>query len=194
MMHAHENIPQSFWAEMINSAAYILNQTGPSSIEGMSPYELWYGKKPGLKHLRVIGSKCYVHVPKQLRVKMDRKAVKGILIGYDHDDGYRIWCEEKHQLMRSRDVTFEEKIIQNETPVVPVDLDCSQQKSQESLQESENKMESSFPRENDFCSNDDLHNEIEDVLEQSDMELIRTQLCDCSTLNVLKGFKTMQCS
>jgi hypothetical protein len=86
IMHAHGNIPQTLWAEIVRSANYILNRTGPSNVPGTSPYELWYGKKPGLKHLRVIGSTCYVHVPKQTRKKMDPKATKGILIGYDHDD------------------------------------------------------------------------------------------------------------
>jgi transposase InsO family protein len=81
IMHAHGNIPQTLWAEIVRSANYILNRTGPSNVPGTSPYELWYGKKPGLKHLRVIGSTCYVHVPKQTRKKMDPKATKGILIG-----------------------------------------------------------------------------------------------------------------
>lgn len=111
MMHAHENLPQGLWAEMINSAAYILNRTGPSSVEGKSPQELWTGKKPNLKHLRIIGCTCYAHIPKINRKKMDKKAVKGFLIGYDNDDGYRIWCKENHRLIRSRDVIFHEELL-----------------------------------------------------------------------------------
>jgi hypothetical protein len=29
MMHAHGNIPQTLWAEIVRSANYILNRTGP---------------------------------------------------------------------------------------------------------------------------------------------------------------------
>lgn len=124
MMHAHGNIQQNLWAEMIRTANYILNRTGPSNVSGISPYELWYGKKPGLKHLRVIGSTCYVHVPKQKRHKMDRKATKGILIGYDHDDGYRIYCKEEGKLIRSRDVIFEERTLQpGRDVIIPGNVD-----------------------------------------------------------------------
>lgn len=111
IMYAHGGLPQRLWAEMINTASYILNRTGPSSVDGKSPFELWYDKKPGLKHLRIIGSTCYAHVPKQRRKKLDRKAIKGILIGYDHDDGYRIWNPKDGKLIRSRDVILEEKTL-----------------------------------------------------------------------------------
>ncbi|KAH0815970.1 hypothetical protein GEV33_006820 [Tenebrio molitor] len=97
MMHAHGNIPQTLWAQTVKT----------------SPYELWYDKKPGLKHLRVISSACYDHVPKQTRKKMDPKATKGILIGYDHDDGYRIFDKEECKLIQSRDVVFGEKTLEH---------------------------------------------------------------------------------
>jgi transposase InsO family protein len=131
IMHAHGNIPQTLWAEIVRSANYILNRTGPSNVPGTSPYELWYGKKPGLKHLRVIGSTCYVHVPKQTRKKMDPKATKGILIGYDHDDGYRIFDKEECKLIRSRDVVFEEKTLEHtKSVIIPEDDSTSKQEIQ----------------------------------------------------------------
>ena len=65
IMHTHGNIPQKLWAEMINAAVYILNRTGTYNIAGVSPYELWYGKKPGIKHLRIKGSTCFAHILKQ---------------------------------------------------------------------------------------------------------------------------------
>ncbi|KAG5883622.1 hypothetical protein JTB14_029567 [Gonioctena quinquepunctata] len=34
---------------------------------------------------------------------MDKEAIKGVLMGYDNDDGYRIWS-----LVRSRDVIYDE--------------------------------------------------------------------------------------
>lgn len=87
MMYAHEDLPQKLWAELVNTAVYILNRTGPTTVEDKSPYELWFGKKPQIKHLRIIGSSCYAHVPNQKRKKLDKKAVKCRLIGYDNDDG-----------------------------------------------------------------------------------------------------------
>ncbi|KAG5864238.1 hypothetical protein JTB14_038415 [Gonioctena quinquepunctata] len=76
---------------MVNTATYILNRTSNSGIDQQSPFEVWHKKKPKLKHLRVIGSICYAHIPKQNRKKMGKKAIKGVLMSYDNDDGYRIW-------------------------------------------------------------------------------------------------------
>src|SRR5436190_120641 len=72
-----------------------------------SPFELWFNKKPSIKHLRIIGSECFVHVPKQKRKKMNKKAIKGILVGYDNF-GYRVWTGGS-KMLRSRDVIFNEK-------------------------------------------------------------------------------------
>lgn len=134
IMHAHGNIPQGLWAEMINTAGYILNRTGPSNITGVSSYEAWYGKKPGIKHLRIIGSTCYAHIPSQQRKKMDKKATEGILIGYDHDEGYRIWCARTNKLIRSRDVIFHEKTLTQKKGIgVPVCIQDSTTQTEEEL-------------------------------------------------------------
>lgn len=82
--------PDQMWAELVHASVYILNRTGKSSVTNISPYELWMGKKPRVHHIRTIGSTCYSLVPKELRKKMDAKAVKGILVGYDGDERYRI--------------------------------------------------------------------------------------------------------
>ncbi|KAM3964295.1 uncharacterized protein ACR2FA_001787 [Aphomia sociella] len=43
MMHAHEELPQKLWAVLVNTAVYILNRTGPTSVDYKSPSELWSG-------------------------------------------------------------------------------------------------------------------------------------------------------
>lgn len=109
MMHTND-LPQSLWAELVDTAVYILNRTGPTTLD-KSPYEIWYSKKPRIKHLRIIGSTCYAHIPKITRKKLDKKSVKGVLVGYDNDEGYRVWVREKSKIIRSRDVIFEEKTV-----------------------------------------------------------------------------------
>lgn len=100
--------PEAIWAELVTTATYVLNRTGKSSVDGVSPYELWIGSKPRIKHLRIIASTCYVHIPKEKRRKMDEKAIKGYLIGYDNDERYRIYVKEEHKVIVSRDVQFRE--------------------------------------------------------------------------------------
>ena len=39
-------------------------------MEGKSPYELWFDRKPRIKHFRVIGSTAYVHIPMKKRKKL----------------------------------------------------------------------------------------------------------------------------
>ena len=72
MLHGHVEFPKILWAEMVSTATYILNRTGVSSVEAKSPFEVWFGEKPAIKHLRVIGTQCYAHVPEQKRKKLDK--------------------------------------------------------------------------------------------------------------------------
>ena len=34
------------------------------AVDGMTPYEAWYGYKPKAHHLRVFGCDAYAHIPK----------------------------------------------------------------------------------------------------------------------------------
>lgn len=107
MLHA-KDLPIQLWAEAVNTAAYVLNRTGPSPTSGKTPYELWYGKTVKVDHLRVMGTPCYVHVPKEKRQKWDRKAEKGVLVGYVDDmSSYRVWIRERNEVIISHDVTFQ---------------------------------------------------------------------------------------
>ena len=109
--------PNAIWAELMSTIIYILNRTEKSSVEGVSPYELWMGKKPRIKNLRIVGSSWYVHVPAQKRKKMDKKAVKGFLVGYDGQERYRIYIPNGYKVILSRDVQFQEKVKECEGAV-----------------------------------------------------------------------------
>jgi hypothetical protein len=53
--------------------------------------------------------RCYVHVPKENRSKLDKKAEKCIFIGYkDGLKGYKLWNPETKKVVYSRDVVFRE--------------------------------------------------------------------------------------
>lgn len=127
IMYSGEGFPQALWAEMLNAVTYVINRTGPSRVENKSPFELWQGKKPNVAHLKIIGSTCYAHIPKQKRKKLSKKAYKGRLVGYDNDDGYRIWAaveNNKYGLIRSRDVVFDEKsLYRADTETAPISQD-----------------------------------------------------------------------
>lgn len=51
--------------------------------ELVTPYEQWKGHKPSVKHMKLIGSKVYVHVrKKEERTKLSPVAKIGTLVGY----------------------------------------------------------------------------------------------------------------
>lgn len=76
-----------------------------------TPYELWVGKKPNLQHLRIFGSEAYMHVPKQLTTKLDVRARRVLLVGYEgQSSNYRVYDPLSKKVTVSRDVVFNEKI------------------------------------------------------------------------------------
>ena len=77
-----KEMPKYYWAEAVHVAVYIMNMTPTAAIHGMTPEEKFTGKKPDLSHLKVFGCLAYVHIPDELRFKLDPKAKKCVFIGY----------------------------------------------------------------------------------------------------------------
>ncbi|CAH2108768.1 unnamed protein product [Euphydryas editha] len=103
-------LSKMFWAEATNTAVYLHNRTGLSILQGKTPYEMWHSVKPDISHLRVFGSMVMVHIAKEKRQKWDKKAKKGILVGYvDGSKGYRVYDPVKNVITTSRDVIVVEK-------------------------------------------------------------------------------------
>ena len=51
-MISHSSLPESFWEEALKIALYILDGV-PSKAVAKTPYELWIGKKPSIRHLHI---------------------------------------------------------------------------------------------------------------------------------------------
>lgn len=76
------DLPKNQWAEAVSTAVYLLNRMTHSNRKNLkTAYETWTKKKSNLEHVRIFGS-AYVHVPKLFREKLDDKAKKVILVGY----------------------------------------------------------------------------------------------------------------
>ncbi|GBL89706.1 Retrovirus-related Pol polyprotein from transposon TNT 1-94 [Araneus ventricosus] len=117
MLHA-KNLPEKLWTEAVNTAAYVLNRTGPTPEAGKSPYEIWFGRKPSVNYLKSFDTKCFIHIQKKKRMKFDKKAIKGYFVGYCCEkDGYRIWVPDKNDVVLSRDVVFKDEITSEKTSI-----------------------------------------------------------------------------
>ena len=51
---SNSNLPKSLWAEALKTVVYILNRV-PTKTVPKTPFELFKGWKPSLKHMRVWG-------------------------------------------------------------------------------------------------------------------------------------------
>ena len=111
-MRIHAGLPKMFWAEAVNTAAYLINR-GPSiPLDGKIPKEVWSGKEVNLSHLRVFGCISYVHIDSAERSKLDAKSNKCVFVGYGDDEfGYQFWDYENRKIIRSRDVIFNENVM-----------------------------------------------------------------------------------
>ncbi|CAA0815238.1 Copper amine oxidase family protein [Striga hermonthica] len=108
-MLAAKNKPKEFWAEVVYTAVYLLNKCPTKLVQNKTPIEAWSGRKPSAQHLRVFGSICYVHIPKEKRHKLEEKSEKDIFLGYSSQSkGYRIYILKTGKLIISRDDEFDE--------------------------------------------------------------------------------------
>ncbi|KAM0997730.1 hypothetical protein ACFX2C_007582 [Malus domestica] len=119
-----KSLPYFLWAKVVHTAVYILNRSLTKALDNLTPFEAYSGRKPGIGHLKVFGSICYVHIPSEIRQKLDVKSVKCVFVGYATcDKGYKVFDPCTKKLILSRDVLFDETMTWNwkensENPIV----------------------------------------------------------------------------
>jgi len=100
-------LPPSFWGEAVNTANYIRNRCPSRSVEGKTPFEMWTGRTPDVRHLREFGCIAYTFERKPNKGKFDDRSKKGVLVGYSQESkAYRIWIPEERRIDIARDVKF----------------------------------------------------------------------------------------
>ncbi|KAI5354607.1 hypothetical protein L3X38_007502 [Prunus dulcis] len=109
MLH-EKSLPYEFWAEAVHTAVYLLNRCPSKSLEKMTPFEAYTGRKPGIAHLKVFGCLCHVLIPSVLRHKLEENCHKCIFVGYGLcEKGYRLYDPKTRKIVLSRDVYFDEE-------------------------------------------------------------------------------------
>ena len=73
------DLPLSFWGYGLEMATFTLHRAPSKSVE-MTPYELWFSKKPKLSILKVWG--CNADVKNLQPDKLEPKSEKCIFIGH----------------------------------------------------------------------------------------------------------------
>jgi hypothetical protein len=111
-MLAAARLPKEFWGEAVHTACYLKNLT-PQNSKTKSPEEIWTGKKPSGKHLRVFGCIAYPTVPKEQQTdKLDNTAIRGVFVGYERSTKhYRIYNPISRSIRLYTSVKFDENTM-----------------------------------------------------------------------------------
>ncbi|EJD51552.1 hypothetical protein AURDEDRAFT_23077, partial [Auricularia subglabra TFB-10046 SS5] len=117
-------LPAAFWPYAVEAYTYVHNRTCTSALEPTkTPFEIWYGRKPDVSHLRVFGSLAYTLVPADLRKSFDSHYAKAICLGYsDTKPGcWRFYNAEKGVHFESSQAVFDEHAFPGNSRA-PIDL------------------------------------------------------------------------
>ena len=107
-MLKEKKLPLELWAQAVNTCVYVLNRSYTKSLENVTPYERWSGRKPAVDHLRVFGSVVHVKSTGMLN-KLQCRSVMMVFIGYERGTkAYRCLNPLNFKVSISRDVIFEE--------------------------------------------------------------------------------------
>ena len=104
-------LPLNMWHECVLTAAYLINRTPSSVLNGKTPYDLVHGFFPNLEHLRNFGCLCFAVIP-NMSDKFASRAQKCVFLGYSNSKkGYKLLNLDTKQWFVSRDVKFYENIF-----------------------------------------------------------------------------------
>jgi hypothetical protein len=100
MLEEHRTL-RRFCADAISTVCYISNRIFLCSILHLTPFELRFGRKPSVSHLRLFGCKCFVLKCGNLD-KFESRSLDDILLGYTpHGRSYRIYKFETNTIAES---------------------------------------------------------------------------------------------
>jgi hypothetical protein len=102
-------LPQSLWYEISRTLVYLKNLWPHSFLNGKTPFQMIFKRKLDLAHLRVIGSKAWVLIPKKSRGgKFKLRAAICRLLRYMGSNQYKLWDPQLNKIIYARDVVIEE--------------------------------------------------------------------------------------
>ena len=112
-MMAHTSLPTSFWGYALETAAVLVNNAPSKAVE-KTPYEIWCGKSPNLKYLRVWG--CEAYVRRNAPDKLQARSEKCVFVGYPKETkGYYFYYPQDNKVFVARGGAFlEEEFVSKE--------------------------------------------------------------------------------
>ncbi|KAE9215240.1 hypothetical protein PF002_g17430 [Phytophthora fragariae] len=114
--------PKTLWPEALRNAVYIKNRIYNKGTCGV-PYEMLFGVKPDLHHVRKFGALAYVHVPVTPgRKKHHDNARLGFVLGYAEDViGCKVYFPENRTAKFVSDLRVAEDVMYRDRHEVTVE-------------------------------------------------------------------------
>ncbi|KAJ9551621.1 hypothetical protein OSB04_015666 [Centaurea solstitialis] len=104
-----KQVPNYLWGEAVNHSTYIINRIPTRALKEATPYQLYYGRKPDIEHMRVFGCIAYAKVAGPFLKKLDDRSRKTVHLGSEPGSkAYRLFDPESQKIIVSRDVIFNE--------------------------------------------------------------------------------------
>ena len=90
-MISHSTLPASLWGKALKTTVYILNRV-PTKATDKTPYEIWTGKKPSLKHLHIWGCPVEARPYRPNEKKLNSRTISCYFIRYSkRSRGYKFY-------------------------------------------------------------------------------------------------------
>lgn len=170
-MRLNVGLPKTFWADAVNTAAYLINRGISVPLGFEIPEEEWKGETVKYEHLKVFG--CSAYDLMKDGDKLDAKAKKYTFIGYGSDSmGYRLWDFESRKVVRSKHATFIEAELYKDRSTV----NSNDQKEQVEFESDDIRIrgpedtQDSRSTELDFQNNDESEDVHEDAVNSESSE------------------------
>ena len=143
-MMGFTDLPVNLWGYALEAAAYLLNKI-PTKTVSTTPYEIWKGRKPNLKHIKVWG--CPAYVKKLQTDKLEARSDKCRFIGYPKETmGYYFYHPLDHKVFVARGGTFlEREFLAEGSHGKEIELDETQEETNETTAAQEHEMEFEQP-------------------------------------------------
>ncbi|KAL8496962.1 hypothetical protein ACS0TY_020589 [Phlomoides rotata] len=121
-MMSYLDLPKSFWGYALETTAHILNLV-PSKSVPKTPSELWNGRKPSLRHIRISG--CPVYVLDKEADKLEPRSELRLFVGYPRGTkGGLFYSPKDQQIVVSTHSRFlEDDYMSNRKPKSEITLD-----------------------------------------------------------------------
>ena len=99
-------LPPNLWGELMLTTTYLCNRVPHSALKMETPYKVFYGKEADLSHLKIIGSRAFVHIKDS--TKLGHTSWEGMVCGFSENESnsYRVWNPKTRRVVEARNVVF----------------------------------------------------------------------------------------